>query len=579
MATVELSWTDNASSEDGFYIYRSTTSSPSFPGDYSQIDSVGTDITTYSDSNAPDDTTVYYAVTAFNSNGESSATKSNVTTPAAAQSISAPELTITSSLVTPTTSGNSVSVNVTENTVSAVDNTVSIQATAPTQTITSVSSSITLSGEIPQFSPGTRSVTPTTAALNTATEQATFDGYVSVNSPATTLTVQDVESSVVPSGVIVNAVQSSISVTDAAPFATPGSTSVLTPSQTLSTGLNSSSITTGANTFSIPETTLTAATRTPSITGGSVTVTPTESVVTLSTLSPTGTAGITIEPNAISTDITIPAPASSAGSVSFSVGPQNMQTDTTGVQHLSGGAVSISAPGNTLATLVNSGLLQSGKFISPTPITLDLTTEERTFSGGPVTISTQSHILSSNVPTADVDPAPVSISSSASSLAVSSGGLSTGIAGGVISPSAVELATNIRNNSLDGGVVEISPTQSAISISSQQPVANTFFVLSPPSQDLSATTQQPSLAFLKTNTIQPSSITLQSVTNQTNWTADYSVAVDPLEVTTVLENPNFEGKLAIRHIFDIEGVFNIKESIEGKFDTEYEIEGEIKNTK
>jgi len=83
MAVVDLAWTDNSSSENGFNVYRTTTASPSFPGDYTQIDSTGTDVTTYSDTSAPDGETVHYAVTAFNANGESGATKNNVTTPSA----------------------------------------------------------------------------------------------------------------------------------------------------------------------------------------------------------------------------------------------------------------------------------------------------------------------------------------------------------------------------------------------------------------------------------------------------------------------------------------------------------------
>lgn len=83
MADVELSWTDNSSIEDGFRIYRSTASSPSFPGDFSQIDSVGTDTTKYTDYSAPGGTTVTYAVTAFhNTYGESGETTDSVTTPA-----------------------------------------------------------------------------------------------------------------------------------------------------------------------------------------------------------------------------------------------------------------------------------------------------------------------------------------------------------------------------------------------------------------------------------------------------------------------------------------------------------------
>lgn len=81
MATVDLAWTDNSDDEDGFNIYRTTVDSPIFPEDYSQIDSVGTGVTTYTDDDAPDGETVWYAVTAYNEHGESSETTDSVDTP------------------------------------------------------------------------------------------------------------------------------------------------------------------------------------------------------------------------------------------------------------------------------------------------------------------------------------------------------------------------------------------------------------------------------------------------------------------------------------------------------------------
>ena len=71
MPEVQLSWTDNSISEDGFYIYRSAASNPSFPGNYSQIGSVGANVTSYTDTNPPAPDTVYYIVTAYNQYGES----------------------------------------------------------------------------------------------------------------------------------------------------------------------------------------------------------------------------------------------------------------------------------------------------------------------------------------------------------------------------------------------------------------------------------------------------------------------------------------------------------------------------
>ena len=80
MASVELNWTDNSSDETGFPIYRSTTSSPSFPADYTKIHTAAADATTWTDTSAPDGTTVYYAVTAENGDGESAETSGSITT-------------------------------------------------------------------------------------------------------------------------------------------------------------------------------------------------------------------------------------------------------------------------------------------------------------------------------------------------------------------------------------------------------------------------------------------------------------------------------------------------------------------
>lgn len=78
MATVELTWSDNSTTEDGFNIYRATAPSPSFPGDYTQIDSVSHNVSFYEDTNAPDGSLVYYAVTAFDDDGESVETTTTV---------------------------------------------------------------------------------------------------------------------------------------------------------------------------------------------------------------------------------------------------------------------------------------------------------------------------------------------------------------------------------------------------------------------------------------------------------------------------------------------------------------------
>jgi len=68
---ISLSWQDNSSGEDGFNIYKSTTSSPTFPNDYTQIDQVGSNTTSYTDIGVDTETLTSYAVTAFNAVGES----------------------------------------------------------------------------------------------------------------------------------------------------------------------------------------------------------------------------------------------------------------------------------------------------------------------------------------------------------------------------------------------------------------------------------------------------------------------------------------------------------------------------
>lgn len=83
MASVELNWTDNSSDETGFPIYRSTTSSPSFPADYTKIHTAAADATTWTDTSAPNGTEVWYAVTAENGDGESAETSGSITTTSA----------------------------------------------------------------------------------------------------------------------------------------------------------------------------------------------------------------------------------------------------------------------------------------------------------------------------------------------------------------------------------------------------------------------------------------------------------------------------------------------------------------
>ena len=89
MASVELNWTDNSGDETGFPIYRSTTSSPSFPADYTKIDTAAADAISYTDTTAASGTAYTYAVTAENGDGESAETTNSITTTAATTAQSA----------------------------------------------------------------------------------------------------------------------------------------------------------------------------------------------------------------------------------------------------------------------------------------------------------------------------------------------------------------------------------------------------------------------------------------------------------------------------------------------------------
>ena len=75
---IDLSWTDNSSTETGFTIARSTTAG----GPYTDIATVGANTTSYSNTGLTASTTYYYVVRATNSGGSSSnSAEANATTP------------------------------------------------------------------------------------------------------------------------------------------------------------------------------------------------------------------------------------------------------------------------------------------------------------------------------------------------------------------------------------------------------------------------------------------------------------------------------------------------------------------
>ena len=97
---IALSWTDNSNDEDGFTIERWDGSN------YVQIASVGTDVTTYTNTGLSYNTTYTYRVAAYNSAGSSgysntaSATTAQLTAPSAPSSLSAGNVTASSVALT-----------------------------------------------------------------------------------------------------------------------------------------------------------------------------------------------------------------------------------------------------------------------------------------------------------------------------------------------------------------------------------------------------------------------------------------------------------------------------------------------
>ena len=94
--TIDLSWQDNTVNEDGFKIARSTDGTS-----YTDITTVGQDVTTYTDTGLTFNTTYYYQVRGYNLSGESNTVNASTTTQ---NTLAAPSLfTVTSGLETNTT--------------------------------------------------------------------------------------------------------------------------------------------------------------------------------------------------------------------------------------------------------------------------------------------------------------------------------------------------------------------------------------------------------------------------------------------------------------------------------------------
>jgi hypothetical protein len=72
---ISISWLDNSNNESGFRIERSLNGSS-----WSEIDTVASNINSYTDTGLSSETTYYYQVNAFNANGDSAYTNSTSAT-------------------------------------------------------------------------------------------------------------------------------------------------------------------------------------------------------------------------------------------------------------------------------------------------------------------------------------------------------------------------------------------------------------------------------------------------------------------------------------------------------------------
>lgn len=284
MATVDLAWTDNSSSEDGFYIYRTTTSSPTFPDDYTQIDSVGADVTSYTDSNSPDDETVTYAVTAYNSDGESSETTGSIGTPVTGSASLAGSATVSAvgTETTVKTASLSASASMTATGAQNIAGSASLSGGASASTSgTEVSTaSISSTGSASTAATGTKtsvvSVSPTGTSTFAAGGTEVYNQTATLNGTAS---------------VTASAVESAPATGSASLSASASLSSTATKTATAAAGLSASgNLTSDGTVVSAPTATL----------AGSASLAPNATAVHTSNSSLSGSANLTTTPTSVS---------------------------------------------------------------------------------------------------------------------------------------------------------------------------------------------------------------------------------------------------------------------------------------
>src|SRR5712692_9708027 len=429
---INLSWVDNSDNETGFLIERSSDGT-----NFTQIATVGANITSYSDTGLSASTTYYYRVRA--SGGSGTSNYSNV---ASATTESLPGLSLSSVALSPTsvTGGSSSTGTVTlsgaapaggaavtlssSNTVAATvpaSVTVAAGATSATFTVTtsavSSSTAVTISGT---FNGGTQTATltvnPPSLSLSSvalsptsvtggssSTGTVTLSGAAPAGGAAVTLSSSNTVAATVPASVTVAA--GATSATFALTTSTVSSSTAVTISGTFNGGTQTATLTVNPPSLSLSSVALSPT----SVTGGSSST----GTVTLSGAAPAGGAVVTLS-SSNTVAATVPASvtvAAGATSATFTVTTSAVSSST---------AVTISGTfngGTQTATLtVNPPSLSlSSVALNPTSVTGgSSSTGTVTLSGAAPAGGAAVTLSSSNTVAATV-PASVTVAAGATS--------------------------------------------------------------------------------------------------------------------------------------------------------------------